>query len=140
MINGKLLKLGHIHFSSVISQLLNLCINEGEYTEPLKVARVVSIYKKGCKDAISNYRPILNNLNKIFESVLYYRFCSWKGSICFPLISMVFEEAWAVSTETACMRLITFVFPAFAERKFAAVLFLDFTKAFDTVQHNILLN
>ena len=139
-VSTKVLKLGNRSFSSILCDLLYLCIGEGKYPDQLKLARVVPIHKKGCKQTLSNYRPIsiLTNVNKIFESIIYSRIYSFLEKYnLFSPNQYGFRQG--LSTKIACLRLVSLVLPAFIDKQYAAVLFLDFSKAFDTVQHDILL-
>ena len=136
---SKVLKLGSNSFSVIIRDLLNLCIRQATFPDTFKIARVTPVYKKGCKEDVSNYRPIsiLNNLSRIFESFIQSRITSFLERYnLFSPDQYGFRRG--MGTETACLRLITHILPAFVDKSYGAVLFLDFSRAFDTVQHEIL--
>ena len=59
----------------LIASLINSCMTQGVFPDILKLAKITPVFKKGQKNLVQNYRPIsvLNNLNKIFEAVLYSR-------------------------------------------------------------------
>jgi hypothetical protein len=137
----KMLKLGTNYLSVIISRLINICINTGSYPDLLKVAKIIPIHKSDKKCLISNYRPIsiLSNLNKIFEKVAYQRLSSFVESQNI-LSSCQFGFRKGVSTETAMLQLVHHIIPAFEKRCFALCIFLDFSKAFDTVNHDLLLS
>ena len=65
--------------SKPISDIINISFNTGVYPDRIKLAKVVSIYKKGSKLIVDNYRPIslLSNMNKILEKLLYKRLQSF---------------------------------------------------------------
>ena len=52
-----------------------MSLSTGVHPDLLKIAKTISIYKKGSKHDTSNYRPIslLSNLNKILENLMYNR-------------------------------------------------------------------
>ena len=58
--------------ASILCHLINNCINKGIFPSILKIAKVISIYKSGEKDLVSNYRPIsiLPYFSKIFEKII----------------------------------------------------------------------
>ena len=58
-----------------LSWLINISFSTGIHPDKLKIAKVISIYKKGSQLMSSNYRPIslLSNINKIFEKLVFSR-------------------------------------------------------------------
>ena len=136
----KMIKIGKDYFSPIISELINLCINVNTFPDVLKVARIVPVYKSGPKSNVSNYRPIsiLGTLNKIFEKIIYYRLNSF-----FEAKSLFSETQFGFrsnrSTELAVLHLIAKIMPAFEEKGYSFAVFLDLSKAFDTVNYNILI-
>ena len=89
---------------------------------------------------VSNYRPIslLSNINKIFEKLVYSRLYSF-----LELHNCIFELQFGFrakhSTQHALASLTEMVKQALDEGNFACGIFVDFAKAFDTVDHTILL-
>ena len=59
----------------LVSDLFNFCLKEGAYTDTLKVAEVIPIFKKGEHDKTTNYRAIslLYQFHKKFEKLFYSR-------------------------------------------------------------------
>ena len=99
------------------------------------------MHKKGSKLEIDNYRPIslLSNLNKIFEKLMYkrvYKFLSLHHSF----FEMQFGFRERHSTSHALISLTETIRQALDKSKFACGIFIDLKKAFDTVDHNILLS
>ena len=70
---AKFIKLREIKIAPVLCEIFNLSIKTGEYPDPLKIAKVIPIFKKGDKTKCPNYRPIslLSNVSKIFERIMY---------------------------------------------------------------------
>jgi hypothetical protein len=117
-----------------------MSIVEGCYPDLLKIARIVPIFKKGSKSLIENYRPIsiLPVLNKIIEKLTYVRLSSFID--CNNLMSSSqhgFRSG--CSTDTAALDLLRFIIPSFTNKSIALCVFLDLSKAFDTVDHRLLL-
>jgi hypothetical protein len=135
-----LLKLGRTVFSVFIRDLFNLCLFHGVYPNMLNIARVVPVFKYGDKKCINNYRPIsiLSVLNKIIEKIIFRRITSFLNKYAI-LSDNQFGFRSNCSTEKAAMKLVLNVLPAFQSKMFAACVFIDFSKAFDTIDHQILL-
>ena len=62
-----------------MSDFFNFCLKESVYPDSLKVAKVISIFKKGEHETTTNYPPLslLSQFNKIFEKLLYFRIYSY---------------------------------------------------------------
>jgi hypothetical protein len=134
-----LIKIAVQQLSIVISDLYNLCILEGTYPDLFKIARIVPVFKKGDKSIVNNYRPIsiLPVLNKIFEKLTLTRLSTFISAN--ELLSKNqhgFHPGY--STDTAMLDLMRNILPAFSRKLFAICIFLDFSKAFDTVEHSLL--
>jgi hypothetical protein len=122
--------------------LANESIRSGEFPAPLKIARVVPLYKgKGDKQQMSSYRPIslLNQFSKIFETVFYNRLMTYLEA--HNLLSPSqhgFRKSR--STSTASYEAASQILSDLDSRMESAALFLDFSKAFDHINHHLLLS
>jgi hypothetical protein len=137
----KFLKIAVSELSNIIAELFNISISEGIYPTNLKIAKIVPIYKNGSRKLLSNYRPIslLGLLNKIFEKLLYLRFDSFfDKSELYSDCQYGFRKLR--DSQQATLKLIDLLLPNFGTVNCSACVFLDFSKAFDTVDRNILLN
>ena len=121
--------------------IFNKAITTGQYPDALKIAKVIPLFKKGENTVISNYRPIslLSLLNKIFEKLLYRRLYKFlvKHNV---LYKYQFGFRKGYSTSMALIEIINNIKSAIDNNKFVCGIFLDLTKAFDTVNHQILLD
>jgi len=125
--------------SPVISNLFNRSINTGVFPDCLKLARVVPIYKSGDRCNTNNYRPIsiLPVLSKVFEKIMFIRLQSFiKSNNLLNDHQFGFREK--SSTSDAVSQFLDFVFESFNAKISLLAVFLDFSKAFDTVNHQIL--
>ena len=126
--------------AETLSKLFNLSIRNGEYPDALKIAKVIPIYKKGEHTDINNYRPIsiLTHLNKIFETIICSQMKSFldKHNI-FYKYQYGFREKH--STDQALIEIVDGIKLSIDTSKLAGGIFVDLTKAFDTVNHKILL-
>merc|ERR1712074_177139 len=115
-------------------------MNTGIYPDELKIAKCIPIYKKGKKDDPSNYRPIsvLSSINKIYEKLIHQRL--YKHLIKY---NVLYEYQYGFrenhSTTQALIEITDYLKSSIDEKKYVCGMFLDLSKAFDTVNHNILL-
>ena len=115
-------------------------MSSGVYPDKLKIAKVIPIYKKGSKSDVSNYRPIsiLSCLNKIFEKLLckrLYKFLTSKN--CFYKYQFGFRENH--STLQALIETVDSIKLDIDNNNIVCGIFADLSKAFDTVDHSILI-
>ena len=114
-----------------------------DFPSPLKHAIVTPLVKKaGLDDSIvSSYRPVSNLLHllKILERIVHRQVISHLEE--FKLLPD-FQSAYCLghSTETAVLKVYSDLIDATSNGKFALLSLLDLTAAFDTVDHNILLD
>jgi len=128
------------HLCPLISAFFNKSLTAGIFPDALKCARIVPIHKAGDKKIVSNYRPIstLCILSKIFEILMCKRM---KGYIeQFSLLSKSqFGFRQNCSTVDAIAQFLDSVCDAIDHREYLVSVFIDFQKAFDTVDHGILI-
>ena len=139
-INNDLLK----KLSPVIKIPLSIAINKsletGIVPDSLKIAKIVPIFKAKDKQLLTNYRPIslLPNISKILEKVVHKRIYKFLTSR-----NLLYKSQYGFrnnhSTNQAIAEFLSCVLKGFDEKKYTLALFLDLSKAFDTIDHNILL-
>ena len=136
-----ILKLFKKEFSKPLSDMINMSFNQGVFPNILKIANVIPIHKKGDKLDCNNYRPIslLSNISKIFEKSMHIRLVNFlkKNKLLF-CHQFGFRNGYSVNH--GLTSLTELIRKALDEDKFACGLFIDLQKAFDTVDHNILLS
>ena len=106
----------------------------------LKMANVVPIFKSGDTDQIGNYRPVslLSTVSKVFKRIFYNRLLTFIKEQQI-LYNMQFGFREGHSTQQAIIKLLESIIDNLDNGNYAAAIFLDFSKAFDTVNHQILL-
>ena len=125
----------------MLSQIINISIKTGNYPDQLKIAKVIPIYKKGSSSDPSNYRPIsiLSNINKIFEKILHKRLFSYLNKFNI-LYKYQFGFRKGHSTTQALIELTDNIKRGIDDKQYTCGIFIDLCKAFDTVDHDILLS
>ena len=140
-ISSKFIKLASTPISTLLSIIFNKSIHDGIFPDSLKTAKVIPIHKNDSIFEVSNYRPIslLPIFSKIFERLMYTRLSEFitKHKI---LHDNQFGFQKNKSTELAVNSIISNIGTSFENKEIAHCIFLDFAKAFDTVNHDILIN
>ena len=136
----KLWKACKSFLSAPVSKLINTCFNNGEFPDVLKFACITPIYKDGCMYDFNNFRPIsvLSILSKLFELCIANRL--YKFFVQHSIISNCqFAFQKGKSSIDAILSLVDFIYKSLNDKNTSLCLFLDLRKAFDTVNHEILL-
>ncbi len=132
--------LSRIPPSSPPTHVINLMMSTSTFPDRLKLSEVKPLFKKGEKINPSNYRPIslLTSLSKIFEKIIYSRLYKHinKNEI---LAREPFCFRQKSSTELAMYTLTHNILMALNNKTKVGGIFCDLQKAFDSVNHNILL-
>ena len=127
--------------SPLLTWLYNNCMRLGDFPEIFKFGKVTPIFKKGNAELFENYRPvsILPIFGKIFEKIIYKRFYSFFTSQ-HVLSSNQFGFRKAHSTVHALHSSVKIIEDAMNNNMHTIGIFIDLSKAFDTLDHNILLD
>jgi hypothetical protein len=121
--------------------IFNLSFKNGVFPKGLKVAKVVPIFKGGDLSQLVNYRPIsiLPSVSKILEKIMYNRMISFTNKYAL-LSSAQYGFRAGRSTQDAIADLVEHVTMNLDEHADVSALFVDVAKAFDSVNHTILLH
>ena len=123
-----------------LNKIFNLSLLTGQHPDILKISKTIPIFKKGSRLLVSNYRPIslLSNLNKILEKIVHTRVYSFLEDLS-CIYSLQFGFRKKHSTNHALIEITENIRQALDSKKFACGIFVDLQKAFDTVNHDILI-
>jgi hypothetical protein len=127
--------------ADILSDIINCSFITGVVPPALKVAKITPIFKQGDKQEMSNYRPIsiLPYFGKILEKAMCQRLNDYinKMNILYPL-QHGFRPGH--STDMSLINMQDLISKAIDSSKYSIGIFLDLAKAFDTVDHNVLLS
>ena len=136
---ANIIKKSSLNLKRPLLHVINLSFSTGIFPSELKVARVIPLFKSGLSTLFSNYRPVsvLPALSKIFERLLYIRLLKFiNDNNVLYRFQFGFREGH--SPNLALILLVDKISRALEEGDYVLGLFLDFSKAFDTVNHEIL--
>ena len=126
--------------SPILARLYNNCMDNGTFPEIFKTGKITPIFKKGNKEKLENYRPvsILPIFGKIFEKIIYKRISGFlsKENV---LNDNQFGFRKGHSTVHALHSSVRKIEVAMDSRMHTVGIFIDLSKAFDTLDHNIML-
>lgn len=126
--------------SVILSHIFNLSFESGTFPRQMKEAVVITIFKGGDTRNMSNYRPIalLSVFSKIFEKLVRNRIQNFLNASNFYSPNQFGFRA-GLRTEDAMRQVLSKFYNGINDSKKVAGLFLDIKKAYDCVNHTILL-
>ena len=125
----------------ILAYLYNLSILEGVYPCSLKIGRITPVFKSGDVSKVGNYRPISNllTINKVFELLTFNRMMKFVDRYDI-LSNLQYGFRKAKSTTQAIFKLVSDLLNTFNKKYYTIALFLDLSKAFDTINREILIH
>ena len=115
-------------------------MNQGIFPTEMKLANVIPLYKANNPDVFNNYRSVslLCTLSKVLERVMYSRLIEYLETFRILSDNQFGFRKWH-SSYMALMQLMHQLIKSLEKGETVIGVFLDFLKAFDTVDHDILL-
>ena len=127
-------------FQDILASLINTSFKEGVFPHQLKLAKVVPIHKAGKRTDVSNYRPIslLSLFSKVYEKVMHERVDSFLSKHNL-LYCNQYGFRKGHSCEHALISAQNEILNNLDKKQITLLLLIDFSKAFDMVDHSIML-
>ena len=140
-ISNKLLKDLNCTISYPLLIIFNQSLETGIFPEKMKMAEIVPLYKSKEEDKVINYRPIslLMTTSKILEKIIYTKLYGFLTQH-----NLFFDSQYGFRTKRSCehaiMEMVGHVLQAKNDGKHSMGVFSDLSKAFDTLDHIVLIS
>ena len=139
-ISGIFLKDGASVICKPITYIVNLSISSNIFPKNCKIAKIKPIYKKGSKLEAVNYRPIslLPLISKIFEKLMHDQLQMYINKCN---LTYKFQSGFRsnFSTDTCLSYMHDKILKGFDRGEYTGMVLIDLQKAFDTIDHDILI-
>ena len=140
-ISNNLIKMARCELVKPLTKIINQMLHTGIFPEQLKISKVLPLHKANDKMSLTNYRPIalLPSISKIFECVLLEQ-----STNHFTDNNLLSPQQYGFrakhSTELAALNLVDYLTYKLDTGKIPINIYIDLSKAFDTLIHDILLD
>ena len=139
-VSNKLIKELKSSISYPLTIIFNQSIISGHFRNMMKIAEIIPLYKGKERDEVVNYRPIslLMTISKLLEKVIYIHVYSFLEEH-----NILYDSQYGFRSKRSCNQAITKLTGRLLQAKeqslHSAAIFLDLSKAFNTLNHEVLL-
>ena len=134
----KLVRMSADIIDSHLCNLINMDIDNDDFSDGGKIASVRPLFKKKSRNKIENYRPIsiLNTFSKIYERYIHNSLTPFVDNFLSVFIS-AYRKTY--SSNHVLIRLIENWKKSLDSKKFVGAVLMDLSKAFDCIPHELLI-
>lgn len=140
-INNKIIKLLADEICVPLSIIFNKCLTEGIFPDKMKNAEVIPLHKGKTKHEMNNYRPVslLTSTSKLLEKIIHERIYNFMvNNNLFNEFQFGFRKK--CSTIDTITSFLGKLIQNIENKENTLGIYIDLSKAFDTINHNILLH
>ena len=140
-ISNLILKKLKVSIITPLEIIFNKSLESGTFPQKMKIADIYPLFKNKERNLCTNYRPIslLITVSKILEKIMYSRVYSFLDKT-----NQFFDSQYGFRTNHSCenaiSELLGHIIKGKENNKSTACVFLDLSKAFDTIKHEVLLS
>ncbi|KAI5725563.1 hypothetical protein M8J77_017066 [Diaphorina citri] len=136
----KLLKQILPYILTPLTKIINLSMTKGQFPDSYKNSIIVPIHKKGNTKQLTNYRPIslLTMFSKVLEKIIKTRLDKYLQTYN-VLTDRQYGFRRGIGTEDTLIDLTTYLYDNMDRGQKVIACFLDIAKAYDSIQHDKLL-
>ena len=122
----------------ILTDITNDSIKNGVFPDELKLAEVIPLFKKDDPFDKSNYRPVslLSHMSKVFERIIYNQINEYIEPFSSNLLTGFRKNH---NTQHSLLKMLESFKEALDKGNSASVIFMDLSKAFDTLNHDLLI-
>lgn len=139
-INARLLKDAKHTIAKTLTQLVNISYKTNTFPSCMKNAKVIAIHKKESTEDPSNYRPlsILSTVSKVFERSAADQLVQFLENN--SLLSIIQHAYRKLHSTTTCLsEVVNYIYKENDKGNIVGLASLDLSKAFDSINHNLLI-
>ena len=124
-----------------LTTMFNMSLTQGIFPDCMKLAEIIALHKSKNRELCDNYRPIslLITISKVLEKIVYKRVYKFLNTT-----NQIYEKQYGFrakhSCENAVSNLVGDLVKNIQDKKYTITLFLDLSKAFDTLEHRVIFD
>ena len=136
----KLIKVSAPIITPILRKYYNIFMLNGEFPDILKVGKITPIFKKGDQEKFENYRPVstLPIFAKLFEKIIYSRLYDYLAKK-----NILYDNQYGFRKSHSCSHALNYsvseIQKYLENDKHVIGIYIDLSKAFDTIEHTKLL-
>ena len=121
----------------IFTDIVNSSIRNGTFPEELNLDEVTPLFKNADPFEKVNYIPVslLSHVSKVYERIIFNQISTYIEP-CFPSLLTGFQNH---NTQRSLLKMVELWKEALDKGKSVGVIFMDLSKAFDTLNHNLLI-